>query len=189
MPGSAGGPLLKLLRGSYSVSLLRPPCPTASICFRCAAPPRGLMDQGGPGAAVRRGPLSAHRGMRAVLWQTLDTVGAAIERQGRFSRAVLNAVYYIRIHCAEDLSCPISRLCRGKLTTSAAFFRENTGFSVRDFITMVRIEKSKALLRRRTVAEAAEAVGFTTQKYFTRVFKNTPASVRPGTGRRRADNH
>lgn len=179
---------LKLLRGSYSVSLLRD---TLSYCkhmlqVRCTA--RGLMDQVDLERLCDAGRYLRIEECVQALWKTLDTVGAAIERQGRFSRAVLNAVYYIRIHCAEDLSLPdIAAYAGVSPNYLSGIFRENTGFSVRDFITMVRIEKSKALLSGGArVAEAAEAVGFYDAKYFNRVFKKhtgvSPARYRAQAG-------
>ena len=53
-------------------------------------------------------------------------------------------------------------------------FRKETGQTISAYVSHIRIEKSKALLRQPGVpiAEIAGLCGFEDQSYFTKVFKN-----------------
>lgn len=67
-------------------------------------------------------------------------------------------------------------------------FRRETGQTISAYITYIRIEKSKLLLRQTaaSILEVAQICGFEDQSYFTRVFKKevgvSPRSYRENTG-------
>ena len=99
---------------------------------------------------------------------------------------IYKAVDYIRRNYASKLSLQemaeylyISRqyLCR--------IFKESTGQTVGGYITYVRIEESKKLLRnsRMDIVDIPELVGFDNQSYFTKMFKKETGTT-PGRYRR-----
>ena len=99
---------------------------------------------------------------------------------------IYKAVDYIRRNYASKLSLQemaeylfISRqyLCR--------IFKESTGQTVGGYITYVRIEESKKLLRNSQVdiIDIPERVGFENQSYFTKIFKKETGTT-PGRYRR-----
>lgn len=63
-------------------------------------------------------------------------------------------------------------------------FLEETGVTVNHFITAVKMDEAKRLLEitKKTSAEIAEILGYSTQSYFQNVFKKytgkTPAAYR-----------
>lgn len=65
-------------------------------------------------------------------------------------------------------------------------FKETTGENFINYLTKVRIEKAKSLLRESAykVYEVAQAVGYTDQAYFSRIFKQV-VGVNPADFRRR----
>lgn len=180
---------LHLLRGTYSRSLLRD---TLSFCrhtlqVRCTA--RGLMK--GLDLEALCGETSCLRIEEWVdrLWPVLERVCTAVEEQGVFSRTVLSAVYYVKNHCGEDISLPdIAAYVNVNPNYLSGSFRENTGLSVRDYITRERVHVAMGLLREgdMRVSDVAEAVGIHDARYFTRVFRRltgmTPAEYREQAG-------
>lgn len=52
-------------------------------------------------------------------------------------------------------------------------FKQKTGYTINDYITLIRIEKAKELLKdpKNTLYDIARAVGYHEQGYFTRIFK------------------
>ena len=104
----------------------------------------------------------------------------------RHTDIIYKAVDYIRRNYASKLSLQemaeylfISRqyLCR--------IFKESTGQTVGAYITYVRIEESKKLLRNSQVdiIDIPERVGFENQSYFTKIFKKETGTT-PGRYRR-----
>jgi AraC family transcriptional regulator len=70
-------------------------------------------------------------------------------------------------------------------------FRRTTGLSPYQFLIRSRIERARSLLESgRSIAEVAALIGFCDQshmhRHFKRIFGVTPASIRPGRGRREA---
>lgn len=69
-------------------------------------------------------------------------------------------------------------------------FKKNTGSSLMDYVTKVRIERAKELLERTvlTISEIAIETGYSNTAYFTKMFKKytngvTPREYRKGLGR------
>ncbi len=91
-----------------------------------------------------------------------------------FSKKVQQVVQYLYEHFSEDI-------CLGDLAERFCMsgdylrhiFKEETGSTVLDFITMLRIDKSKKLLEGGgyKIYEIAEMVGYRTAQYFSQVFR------------------
>ncbi len=91
---------------------------------------------------------------------------------------------YIDAHYAEDLSRQ-SLAERFYVTADhlSHLFNKETGLSIPDYITRVRVDQAKRLLLQgQTVSEAAQAVGYDNFAYFSTVFKRqtgeTPSEYR-----------
>ena len=84
------------------------------------------------------------------------------------------AASYIIDHFNENLSLEsvAKKLYINKCYLSR-IFKEASGFTVNEYINMIRIRKSRELLSSTslTVTEVAEAVGYDTITYFERVFR------------------
>ncbi|WP_161601577.1 response regulator transcription factor [Paenibacillus luteus] len=86
------------------------------------------------------------------------------------------ACEYIHIHYMKDISLTeMAEFTCMSISHFSLWFKRYTGKTLVNYIHETRINKAKDLLRetRLKVYEIAEQVGFTTQPYFIRVFKNT----------------
>ncbi|WP_068614848.1 response regulator transcription factor [Paenibacillus tuaregi] len=96
------------------------------------------------------------------------------EQHGRFGEPVKEAVEYIEKHLEEPLT--LAHLA-ARLHLNASYFsvlfKEQTGIPYTEYITRRRIQRAKELLAqtRLPVGEIAERVGYRTDKYFIKVFK------------------
>jgi two-component system response regulator YesN len=69
-------------------------------------------------------------------------------------------------------------------TYLAALFKKETGLTINEYLTQIRIERAKELLRDigLSIQDVSEAVGYQDSRYFSRLFKNmtggTPAWYR-----------
>ena len=91
-----------------------------------------------------------------------------------FDDQISKITTYINNHLSENLS--VGGICKEFLiskNTLYALFREHFNTTVTEYITELRIEKAKELLRdtASTVYRIAEAVGFDNYTYFCRLFK------------------
>lgn len=98
---------------------------------------------------------------------------------------MINAVYYIKNHFAQDISLPdIAAYAGVHPNYLSKCFRENTGVSVRDYITQERLKLAQKMLTEsdQRIVEIAEAVGIHDPRYFAQVFRHfsglTPAAYR-----------
>jgi len=95
---------------------------------------------------------------------------------GQYSKKVQQIINYIYEHFAEDISV-IDLGTRFGMSGDYLrhIFKEETGQTVLDFITFVRIEKSKKLLKsgQYKIYEIADMVGYKTAQYFSQVFRRT----------------
>lgn len=110
------------------------------------------------------------------------------ERANAYSRAVSDAIAYVHTHYAEselslnDISDAV-HLCVGRL---CALFKQETGVTLKNYITDVRIEAAKRLLRgsHDKIYTICTAVGYQTSQYFSQVFYKKvgmyPAEYRKG---------
>ncbi len=91
------------------------------------------------------------------------------------SNTVYRVMEYIKSNFGRKITLEQIAAC-ACLSSShiSGLFKKETGITISAYITHVRIEKSKLLLRepKLTIAEVASMCGFEDQSYFTRVFKS-----------------
>lgn len=119
----------------------------------------------------------------AELISLLDT-----QRANAYSRTVTNAIAFVHSHyadaelslndIADSLHISVGYLC--------ALFKQETGVTLKNYITDVRIEAAKRLLQKghAKIYEICTAVGYQTSQYFSQVFYKKvgmyPAEYRKG---------
>lgn len=110
---------------------------------------------------------------------------AAVQKQGAFSKPVLSAIYYIKMHFSEYLVLTdIAHYANTNASYLSSRFKEETGYSVRNYINKVRLENAQNILLKNqdTLSVIAQQVGFEDVRYFTRLFKQfsgcTPTEYR-----------
>ncbi len=109
-----------------------------------------------------------------------------IRQDGVYPKTVLNAVYYIDKHCAEEISVPdIAEYVGVSAGYMSTIFKEVLHASVRDVITKARIDLAAKLLVSHPelrITDVCEQVCIHDSKYFVRVFKKhrgvTPGAYR-----------
>lgn len=126
-----------------------------------------------------------------VLKQWLEdkiiAVISTIEQQNavKFSIVIKDLLHYIDLHYNEGLSLKdYSRTIHYNPIYLGRLFKSETGEVFSDYVTKVRIEKSKELLKnsRLNINEISLSVGFSNPNYYCRIFKNlvgkTPSEFR-----------
>lgn len=96
------------------------------------------------------------------------------QQEQKIAEPIRLAQEYIKENCARQLS--LDEVAAQAFVSPgylSALFKEQTGQNFTDYITEIRIEKAKLLLRSRqnTVNDVAEQVGYGDAKYFSRVFR------------------
>lgn len=117
-----------------------------------------------------------------ALWPVLERLCALTAEQGPYQELMLRAVYYIKLHFAEDLALTdVARYADMNPNYLSVAFQREMGLSVREYITRERMEAAKALLAEKglRVADVAERVGVHDVKYFSRLFKKA-VGLTPG---------
>lgn len=105
-----------------------------------------------------------------------------VRRGGQPSKLVLQVVNYVRRHLSESTSVEVMAkelyISRPYLSLK---FKQETGETLTDFILKEKIEEAKRLLRYtdKTSASIGAYLGFSSQSYFSRVFKKYVGST-PG---------
>lgn len=92
------------------------------------------------------------------------------------SPAVKLAIEYINKNFSQDLS--IDQIAEKQNVSRSHFmrlFKKETGKTVNQFLTTVRIDKAKELLASKTVTDTAFEVGYNDSNYFSTVFKKQTA--------------
>jgi len=100
-----------------------------------------------------------------------ETMSAATNRQ--YSRKVREAIEYITAHCAEELSAESIAFQLGISGEHLRhLFKQETGRTLLDFITMHRMERAKSLLESGSykIYEISEKVGYRSSHYFSKIF-------------------
>lgn len=96
------------------------------------------------------------------------------EETKNYPRVIGEAKRYIREHHAEQVSLPEVAATVG-LTPSyfSTLFKEHLGMSYSEYLTLVRLERAKELLKETyyRVYEISHMVGYANQYYFNRLFK------------------
>ncbi len=96
------------------------------------------------------------------------------EKEDQSTRPVRNAQAYVEEHYMEPVTLEeIARHVGLNETYLSSVFKKQTGKSLIDFLTHVRVQHAKELLinHHKSVNEIAEEVGFNDAKYFTKRFK------------------
>jgi two-component system response regulator YesN len=105
------------------------------------------------------------------------------------SLEIRKAAEYIHLHCDRDIS--LSEVASSVGMSKSHFsvvFREQTGINFVEYVTHVRVELAKRLLRNMNlkIYEVALKAGFDNERYFSRVFRNkvglTPTEYRKQVG-------
>ena len=127
-------------------------------------------------------PASATSGAlkQWVVEQMRKVDGWRIDFKLNLTPVVANAVFYMREHFAEtdftvhEVSEHVG-MSDGRLSV---LFKQETGKTMKEYITLLRIAQAKKLLRRGQfrVYEVAEMVGFTSAEYFSRLFSKVTGS-------------
>lgn len=98
------------------------------------------------------------------------------ERSLRETRPITEAKRYIQQHYRESLRLEdVSSAVGFNATYFSTLFKKETGQNFMDYLTELRINKSKELLcgDQLSVQDVAEMVGYRDLKYFSRLFKKT----------------
>ncbi|MEO8411989.1 MAG: AraC family transcriptional regulator, partial [Propionivibrio sp.] len=110
----------------------------------------------------------------------------ASEKWAKHADQMQKAVQYLNANYSRNVNL---QTVAAHLHLSAShfskLFKEGTGQGFVHYLNQVRVERSKDLLRDRSLslAEIAELVGFEDQSYFTKVFRRH-AGISPGRFRR-----
>ncbi|MCI6043197.1 response regulator [bacterium] len=99
-----------------------------------------------------------------------DNVAKNITENG----IVLNAISYIRGNYGNNIGLvDVAQFCNVRSEYLSRIFKEETGVKFVDFLTNFRVSMAKRMLvsGKYKVSEVSEAVGFSDQKYFQKVFK------------------
>lgn len=172
---------LNTVKGSYSWALLRD---ALSYCkrmleLRCTV--RGLEEIDLEKLCAPESYLRVEECVEA-LWPVLERLCALVREQGPYQELMLRAIYYIKLHFAEDLSLvDVANYANMNPSYLSRVFQQEMGVSLREYITGVRLEAAKGLLAQKDlrVTNVAERVGIHDVKYFNRLFKKA-TGMTPG---------
>ena len=91
-------------------------------------------------------------------------------------KLINNAVTYLEQHAHDDISAAqVARSAFVSISTLSYAFKKQTGVSLSEYVTKIRIDKACELLQtsRDSLSRVAMSVGFQDPAYFSRVFKKT----------------
>ena len=116
----------------------------------------------------------------------IEKLFQCINRKNNTSKAVYEVMKYIQAHFSDnELSIKtISGYLHLTDTYLCMLFKNATGKTINDYITEIRIEKSKELLKSRgfTLYKIASSIGYGNSKYYAAIFKKitgmTPSEYR-----------
>lgn len=104
--------------------------------------------------------------------------------------AVYKVIEYIKTNFRRHMSLEdIAASTYLSKTYLSSLFKKETGYSISEYINIVRIDRSKSLLMEEnmSIIEIANLCGFEDQSYFTKVFKHivgiTPKKYRENRGK------
>ncbi len=134
--------------------------------------------------------LSSYEGLSKLSMQmTMDYAQrvAALHCGDSNRKIIRNARQYILSHIHERITTEqLAKALGRNRTYLCACFKEETGLSVNDYITRIKMDEAKRLLRvtNKPLRSIAEQLGYSTQSYFQNVFKKatgkTPLEYRTG---------
>lgn len=105
--------------------------------------------------------------------QTSLLTEASAERQGEVSRPIRMAKQYVHKNYASNITLEeVSEYVGFSVTYFSALFKKETGEGFTKYLTRIRMEEAKNLLRETgiPVAEICEKVGYNDRKHFTHTF-------------------
>lgn len=117
-----------------------------------------------------------------ALWPVLEKLCVLVRKQGPYQDLMLRAVYYVKLHYAEDIALTdVAAYANVNPNYLSGAFQKEMGLSLREYITRERMEAAKALLTdgELRIQDVAERVGVHDVKYFSRLFKKAEG-VTPG---------
>ncbi len=174
----------QLLARSYSLMVL-----VGRACMAAGVDEQHAMSITDEGVRMLSGTKSAEQ---ICLWLSKTTTALMDSvfdyRDMRHASAIRTCLNYIDEHYSQKIS--LSMLAK-KVYLSVPYlsriFHKETGHNFNDYLNLVRVDKSKMLLKTQSlrIADIASAVGFEDQSYFTKVFKRycgvTPNMYREST--------
>jgi two-component system response regulator YesN len=92
----------------------------------------------------------------------------------KYSAHITDTISYIQEHLTENLSLEIlAQNVHMNDTYLSRTFKKESGYSIIEYITMLRIEKAKELLANKNILtyEISEQIGFSDPSYFSLLFK------------------
>ncbi|WP_042169536.1 response regulator transcription factor [Paenibacillus gorillae] len=95
--------------------------------------------------------------------------------EARYGTSIKDAISYIYNHLHESISMKqVAEQLHLNASYFSVLFKEQTGVTFSDYLTRRRLQKAKELLvtTRMPIWEIAEKVGYQTDKYFIKVFKD-----------------
>lgn len=96
------------------------------------------------------------------------------EPKARLSDSVRTAMDYVELHLTEPLSmADVADVLHLNASYFSSLFKEQSGLPFSEYLTRRRVQRAKELLLQTSlpVCEIAEQVGYRTDKYFIKVFK------------------
>ena len=148
-----------------------------------------LLDTGASDVFIRKADVATNEGeireLNKGFWEILVTLIRESRKEQHYSRPVTKSIDYITSHfnskvTLEDLAKE-TELTPNYLAT---LFKHETGLTVVEYLTKFRIDSACALLSQTeyTYLQIALSLGFCTQSYFTKVFREhvgcTPRAYR-----------
>lgn len=119
--------------------------------------------------------------------QFIDCISEGKESSS--SKAVQQAIEYIKANFRRKITIDeVAKACYLSPSHLSTIFKQELGCTILEFVTKVRIEEAKVLLRdpKYNVIEAAYSLGFKDPGYFTKVFKRSEG-ITPSEYRERAN--
>ncbi|MDQ6419431.1 response regulator [Paenibacillus sp. LHD-117] len=105
-----------------------------------------------------------------------------VQNDNAYSLQVQEAIRFMEVRLDQQLSLrDIADHLHMNASYFSVLFKEQTGLTFTEYLTRRRMQRAKELLSgtRATIAEIAEKVGYQTDKYFLKVFRNVEG-VSPG---------
>jgi len=110
-----------------------------------------------------------------------------LSKSSSSNKSIQKVIEHINIHYSDDLSLDyISSMANMSPAYFCEVFKKVTGKTYLDYLTEIRVEKAKSLLRvpNAKISDVAIKVGYDDSNYFSRVFKKytgmSPAQYRKG---------
>ncbi|MGZ0039991.1 AraC family transcriptional regulator [Paenibacillus ottowii] len=114
---------------------------------------------------------------RTLLQQLGVSIFQSVRKQqwsGSNSRKIENIIQYMHQHINSKVTLTeLSEMVQLAPTYLSRTFKETTGYSVIEFFNKIKMDKAKELLIEgdKKVKEVAQALGYTDEFYFSRIFK------------------